>query len=103
MFFRQQQDTIKLSIIILPLTPSPRREASISSTISELRHDDLEKEVEEEKKLRLMAESQRDEALKSVEDLRQSLAKNRAKLKVCVREKHKSAHTQTMLYVRSWQ
>ena len=61
-----------------------RVEASISSTISELCHDDLEKELEEEKKIRQMAESQRDGALKSVDDLKQNLANNRAKLKVCV-------------------
>ena len=59
-----------------------RLESSISSNVSELHHDDLEKELEDEKKMRKMAESQRDEALKSVADLRQNLAKNRAKLKV---------------------
>jgi len=58
-----------------------RLESSISSNVSELHHDDLEKELEDEKKMRKMAESQRDEALKSVADLRQNLAKNRAKLK----------------------
>ena len=69
-----------------PIIRIPRVEASISSTISELRHDDIEKELEEEKKLRQMAESQRDEALKGVEDLRQNLAKNRARLKVRLKE-----------------
>ena len=59
-----------------------RVEASISSTISELRHDDLEKELEEEKKMRQMAESQRDGALESVEDLKKNLTNARSKLKV---------------------
>ena len=39
-------------------------------------------ELEEEKKIRLMVEKQRDEALKSVEDLRDSLVEARNKNKV---------------------
>ena len=56
-----------------------------SAVISQAGTTELEEaieELEEEKKIRLMVEKQRDEALKSVEDLRDSLVEARNKNKV---------------------
>ena len=50
-------------------------------------------ELEEEKKIRAMVEKQRDEALKSVEDLRDSLldARNKNKVKKSSNERQPAA------------
>ena len=56
-----------------------------SDLVSQMGTTELEEaieELEEEKKIRLMVEKQRDEALRSVEDLRDSLVEARNKNKV---------------------
>ena len=59
--------------------------AFLASAIGNSEMEEAMEELDEEKKIRAMVEKQRDEALKSVEDLRDSLVEARNKNKVvCV-------------------